>query len=225
MNKNYKSIARVMVTLVAGLTIFSCQSVIDKGVREAKYSAYEVVGIEKRDLFKKQVKNVKESQEDTQEEFSDALEKLQAIYKVDGGKLEREYKSLDSARKDAQESVQEVQNNIKQLETVAGDLFAEWEKEIKSITSQDLRMKSSESLLTTQKKYNTFHQSLKRSEEKMMPVLARLNDQTLFLKHNLNAKAIAGLKAQSSKIESDIQTLIKDMNESISKADAFIKEL
>lgn len=207
------------------MCVTGCQSAIDKAVRDTKYSAYEFIGVEKRDLFKKEVKNVKNSQEDTQEEFSDALERLQAIYKVDGEKLERAYKSLDSSYKDAEKSVADVQNNIRQLETVSGDLFTEWEKEIKEISARDLRMKSSESLLNTQKKYNSFHASLKKSESKMAPVLARLKDQTLYLKHNLNAKAVAGLQTESDKIQNDIKVLIKDMNESISKADEMMKDL
>lgn len=205
--------------------LVGCQSAIDKAVRDTKYSAYELVGVEKRDLFKKEVKNVKNSQVETQEEFTDALERLQAIYKVDGGKLERAYKSLDSSYKDAEKSAGEVQKNIRQLETVSGDLFNEWEKEIKEMSSRDLRMKSSESLLNTQKKYNAFHETLKKSEAKMAPVLARLKDQTLFLKHNLNAKVVAGLKTEADKIQADINVLIKDMNESIAKADEMMKDL
>lgn len=218
--------SKLLLALSLSVIFFSsCQSTIDKAVRDTKYSAYEVIGVEKRDLFKKEVKNVKNSQEDTQEEFSDALERLQEIYKVDGGKLERAYKSLDSSYKDAEQSVADVQKNIRQLELVAGDLFVEWQKEITEISSRDLRAKSSESLANTQKKYNVFHASLKKSEAKMAPVLARLKDQTLFLKHNLNAKAVAGLKTESDKIQSDINSLIKEMNESIAKGDEMMKDL
>ena len=215
----------ILIFTFIALICTGCQSAIDKAVRDTKYSAYEVIGVEKRDLFRKEVKNVKDAQEDTQEDFTDALEKLQAVYKVDGGKLEKAYKSLDSSYKDAEESVTKVKNNIKKLEVLSGDLFNEWEKEIKEISSRDLRMKSSESLVNTQKKYNSFHASLKKSEAKMAPVLTRLKDQTLFMKHNLNAKVVAGLKTESDKIQNDINVLIKDMNESIAKADEMIKDL
>ncbi|MBC7465986.1 MAG: DUF2959 family protein, partial [Bdellovibrio sp.] len=62
-------------------------------------------------------------------------------------------------------------------------------------------------------------------EAKMDPVLAKLKDHVLFLKHNLNAKAIAGLKTESGKIQGDIESLMKDMNNSISQADEFIKSM
>jgi hypothetical protein len=45
------------------------------------------------------------------------------------------------------------------------------------------------------------------------------------LKHNLNAAAIGSLRGEASRIESQIQTLIAEMNTSIAEADAFIKTL
>ena len=59
----------------------------------------------------------------------------------------------------------------------------------------------------------------------MAPVLSRLKDQVLFLKHNLNARAIAGLKTEADKIQSDIESLVKDMNTSIAHADAFMTNI
>ena len=59
----------------------------------------------------------------------------------------------------------------------------------------------------------------------MTPILARLKDQAMFLKHNLNAQAIGALKGEVVSIEGDIQKLIAEMNTSISRADEFIKGL
>ncbi len=59
----------------------------------------------------------------------------------------------------------------------------------------------------------------------MDPVLARLNDHMLYLKHNLNAQSIGQLKAEHARIETDIQSLIKGMNRSIAEADQFIKTM
>jgi ElaB/YqjD/DUF883 family membrane-anchored ribosome-binding protein len=198
---------------------------IDKATKEAKYSAYEMVGVEKRDLFKKEVKKVQSSQEDTGEAFKDALEKLQKIYSFDGGNLERQYKSLNSSYEDAKKEVGDVHERVKTLETTAEDLFKEWQDEIKEITAADLRAKSSETLKQTRQRYSEFHSSLKKSEARMDPVLAKLHDHVLYLKHNLNAKAIANLKVESGKIQKDIESLIKDMNESVEQAKDFSKSM
>lgn len=223
------NVAAMIMWVFIGFGLLSgtlgCQSMIDKAKKEAKYSAYEMIGVEKRDLFKKEVKKVQSGQEDTGEAFKDALEKLQKIYAFDGGNLERQYRSLNSSYEEAQEEATTVRSRIKTLETTAEDLFKEWETEIKEISATDLKSKSSETLRQTRRRYNEFHASLKKSEARMDPVLRRLKDHVLYLKHNLNAKAIAGLKGESGKIQNDIENLIKDMEISISQAKDFAKSL
>ena len=59
----------------------------------------------------------------------------------------------------------------------------------------------------------------------MDPVLAKLKDHVLFLKHNLNAQAIASLKSELVTVEGNIQSLIKDLNASIQEADSFIDSM
>jgi hypothetical protein len=59
----------------------------------------------------------------------------------------------------------------------------------------------------------------------MDPVLKSLNEHVLFLKHNLNAAAIASLKGEATQITSQIDSLLQQMNASIAEADAFIKTL
>jgi len=64
-----------------------------------------------------------------------------------------------------------------------------------------------------------------RAEAKMEPVLAIFKDQVLTLKQSLNAQAIASLKNDLASVESDVNTLIKAMNQSINEADDFIKTM
>ena len=56
---------------------------------------------------------------------------------------------------------------------------------------------------------------MKKAERKMDPVLVAFRDQVLFLKHNLNAKAIASLETQASGIQSDVDALVRDRIASI----------
>jgi hypothetical protein len=53
----------------------------------------------------------------------------------------------------------------------------------------------------------------------------KLRDHVLYLKHNLNAQAIASLKGEAANIQDEIARLIKDMNASIAQADEFIKTI
>jgi DUF1680 family protein len=67
--------------------------------------------------------------------------------------------------------------------------------------------------------------AMKRAERKIDPVLAAFRDQVLYLKHNLNAQAIASLQSELASIETDVAKLIKEMEASIKEADGFISSM
>jgi hypothetical protein len=59
----------------------------------------------------------------------------------------------------------------------------------------------------------------------MEPVLKSFQEHVLYLKHNLNAAAIGSLRGEATRIETQIQDLIRKMNGSIQEADSFIRTL
>lgn len=197
--------------------LFSCSQI--------KYSAWETLGVEKRDLFKREVKSVKDTQEESVESFQDALTKLKKVYAFDGGDLEKDYKRLNNAYENSKEDAAEVSRDIIELDKVAMDLFKEWKDEIGEISSKNLKRKSKKQLRETRIKYEELHKKLISSEKKMKPILNKLKDQVLYLKHNLNSKAVAGLKTEGARIESDIEKLMKEMTASTKEAEELIKEL
>ena len=203
----------------------ACQNPIKKAVRETTYSAYELIGVQKRDLLKSRVKENREDQKEAGESFEDALQKLKSVYGFNGGDLEKQYDRLKSSYDQSNARAQEVHKSIKKVEDVAGDLFAEWAKEIEQIDTTSLKEKSRQNLAATKEQYRELHTSLKASEARMDPVLKKFKDQVLYLKHNLNAKAIGSLKGESANIQSEIAGLIKEMNKSVASADEFIQKM
>jgi chromosome segregation ATPase len=195
------------------------------GCRSTYYAAWEKFGVEKRDLLKKRVVAARDEQKAAGEEFKDALTRLKEITGFDGGKLEKAYNDLKSDYEDCSSRAEAVRKRIKDMETVAGDLFAEWEKEIKEISTPTLQASSREQLKATRERYQGLHTALKSAESTMAPVLTQFKDYVLYLKHNLNAQAIASLKGEATNIQAEISRLIAQMNESIAKADDFVKTL
>lgn len=59
----------------------------------------------------------------------------------------------------------------------------------------------------------------------MQPVLASLRDNSLYLKHNLNAKAIGALQGEFNTVQKDINRLIDDMNNAITQSEQFVAAL
>lgn len=195
------------------------------GCQTMYYGAMEKIGVEKRDILVDRVENAREAQQDAKEQFSSALDKFIAVTNYSGGELEKQYKLLKDEYEDSKSRAEEVRDRINSVEDVASALFKEWESEIKQYASAELRRASKQQLNTTRKSYSKLIMAMKSAEKKIAPVLAAFNDRVLFLKHNLNANAIASLKTQRLRVESDIQTLIKDMNKSIAEADTFIKAM
>lgn len=211
----------VFFLVVSLMVLAGCES----AVRKTMYSAYETVGIEKRDILRRRVDTARDEQKEASETFQDALETFKKMYQFDGGKLEKQYDKAKSAYDRSAKQTQDVRASITSMEKVAGDLFSEWETEADKMESADLRSKSLDLRRTTQKKYEAMHGSLKKSEARMEPILRKFNDQVMFLKHNLNAKAISSLQVQSANIEKEIEGLIKETQAAIAEADNFIKDL
>jgi chromosome segregation ATPase len=195
------------------------------GCSSLYYSTYEKFGVYKRDLLKKRVAEARDDQQEAQAQFKDALTRLKEITSFDGGELERAYGSLKSEYEDCVSSAETVHKRIREVETVATDLFKEWEKEIGEIGTPALRESSQQQLTTTRERYNELHRALVSAEQSMTPVLSQFKDYVLYLKHNLNAQAIASLKGETTSIQNEIGRLIGQMNSSIARADEFIKTM
>lgn len=96
---------------------------------------------------------------------------------------------------------------------------------IRNIGTDSLRQASRRQLDETRERYEEMIVLLKKVERSMDPVLRKLHDYVLTLKHNLNTQAIASLKGESARIETDIGGLIRDMNVAIEQADAFVRQM
>ncbi len=195
------------------------------GCQSTYYAAWEKLGKHKRDLLRDYVQDASKEQQKAKVEFKDALTRLKEITGFDGGKLEEACRLVEKDHKRCSNRAASIGSRVKDIEDVSAALFKEWEQEITTYSSNTLRASSQSKLRETRQRYETLHTALQRSLDSMTPVLARLNDQALFLKHNLNAQAIGALKGEVVSIDSDIQKLITEMNASISRADEFIKGL
>jgi len=191
----------------------------------AYYSAMEKVGIHKRDIMVDRVVDAKESQQEAQKQFKSALEEMTVLINFDGGDLEAQYNEIQEQYEDSKEAAALVSLRIDKIEDVADALFDEWQDEIEQISSANLRRQSSTKLKETQRRYRSLIKSMRKAESKMAPVLSALKDNSLFLKHNLNAKAVGALQGEMVSIKKDVSALIKDMNTAIEQSQKFIDML
>ncbi|PCJ58553.1 MAG: DNA repair protein, partial [Candidatus Hydrogenedentota bacterium] len=166
-----------------------------------------------------------EAQEEGQEQFKDALEQFQTVLNFDGGDLEKEYNRLNDALSRSEAKAKSVNDSIDKVEDVAKALFKEWEQELTQYNNAEFKRESERQLSETKTRYTQVIGAMRRAESKIEPVLVPFRDQVLFLKHNLNARAIASLQNELESIESDVAALIREMEQSINEANAFIQSM
>ena len=195
------------------------------GCQTAYYGAMEKLGYHKRDILMSDVKKARDSQEEAKEQFKTALEQFSTMLNVKGGALQDKYEKLNAEYQQSESKAQAVHDRIDSVENVSEALFEEWEIELGQYSNASLRRVSQQKLDQTRKQYSQLIKAMKRAEKKMGPVLAVFKDQVLFLKHNLNAQAIASLKQELVSVEGDISSLIKEMETSIKEADSFISAM
>ena len=189
------------------------------------YGTMEKFGVEKRDILVNRVDDARDAQADTQETFKNALEQFASVVDYDGGDLQKQYDKMSSQLERCEKRAKEVTERINSVEKVAEDLFKEWAKESKLYSNQIYRLESEKKLVETKKAYSQMIAAMRNAESKIEPVLVVFRDQTLYLKHNLNAKAVAALQGESAKVAADVNALIKELSDAIAEADRFISSM
>lgn len=208
---------RLLLLSFALLTLAGCQS--------AYYSAMEKVGLHKRDILVDRVEDARDSQQQAKEQFKDALERYRSVVQVEGGELEERYEALNSEFEASENSAREVRDRIAAVEDVAEALFDEWKQELDEYSNAELKAASAKDLASTRKDYQKLLERMKAAEKRIDPVLDVLRDQVLFLKHNLNARAIGALHGEYRALAGNVDQLVAEMQRAIDEADMFIRQL
>lgn len=208
--------ARMFVAILA-VFLTACSTVY--------YNGLEKIGIPKRDVLVYRVEKARDTQEETREQFRSALEQFSAATSFKGGDLEAVYRKLNREYEASADKAKEVRSRIEDIESVSAALFREWEQEITQYSNPALKRSSQEKLSMTRSYYKQLITTMKNAESRIQPVLTVFNDQVMYLKHNLNARAIASLKGELKTLQSNVSTLVVAMGQSINEANVFISNM
>jgi SMC interacting uncharacterized protein involved in chromosome segregation len=198
---------------------------LSTGCQKTYYATMEAFGKHKRDILVDRVAHARDAQNEAKEQFASALEEFSSVLNFDGGDLKKRYDTLKTSYDASESKAKAVSARIQDVKKVAGALFKEWEKELDQYSSENLKKSSEQKLQQTRGQYDKLIGAMERAESKIKPVLAALNDQLLYLKHNLNAQAIASLQSELQTVETDVAALIREMEKSIAEADTFINAM
>lgn len=215
----YQRLAIIALLLWAGM---GCAS----AARSMYYNAWEKMGYAKRERLVDNVKAAREEQVQAKQQFASALEEFKSVVKFQGGDLETMYNKLNKQYENCESQANEVNSKVASVKKVARSLFDEWRGEIKEIKDDPSIQRQSQSLYDkTQNSYEQMIDRMDAAAGTMPPVLTKFKNRVLFIKHNLNAQAIASLQGTEIELGGDIDKLIKEMERSIAEADAFISQL
>ena len=209
--------AKWIVLLTAVISLTACETVV--------YDALEKVGYHKRDILIDRIDAAQASQTEGQEQFKSALEQFKSVINFDGGDLEVTYDLLNDEYEASVDAADEIHERIDSVKNVADALFDEWQEELEQYSNASLRRDSERQLKDTRRRYSKVLGAMRRAEKAIDPVLASLKDNTLYLKHNLNARAIASLKNELGTVDNDVNALLTAMQQAINESNAFIDEL
>ncbi|MDC0994848.1 DUF2959 domain-containing protein [Pseudomonadales bacterium] len=201
----------------AVISLTACETVV--------YDALEKVGYHKRDILIDRIDAAQASQTEGQEQFKSALEQFKSVINFDGGDLEVTYDQLNDEYEASVDAADEIHDRIDSVKNVADALFDEWQEELEQYSNASLRRDSERQLKNTRRRYSKVLGAMRRAEKTIDPVLASLKDNTLYLKHNLNARAIASLKNELGTVDNDVNALLTAMQQAINESNAFIDEL
>jgi hypothetical protein len=192
------------------------------GCSSVYYGAMEKIGIPKREILVDRVESARGAQQAAKQQFADALQQFLAVTKVPPTELKATYDRLNDEFKKSEARAREVRDRIDAIDHVAKALFDEWNAELNQYSNASMRSQSQRQLNQTKQRYADLMRVMEQAAGRMEPVLGAFRDQVLFLKHNLNAQAVAALDATTRDLQQDIGRLIADMERSIKEADAFI---
>ncbi len=182
-------------------------------------------GHHKRDIVVIHVDQACNSLRSTRDQFQDALQQFKNIVNVEATSLDHRYLLLKRQFEFCQAKSDDVSSRILIIEEVSASLFNEWGDELQQYSSRALRSKSRQQLKTSQQQYSRLIKTMRKAESRIQFVLSAFKDQVLFLKHNLNAKAIAALQHEFVEIGIDISQLIEVMEITINEASHFVSTL
>ena len=91
--------------------------------------------------------------------------------------------------------------------------------------NKELRTQSETLLRNARQHHIQYMAQMRKTERNIAPVLQAFSDRVIFLKHNLNAKAIQSLRSTAAQIDTHAAALVRDIDASSQEADDYIKAL
>jgi Protein of unknown function (DUF2959). len=177
-----------------------------------------------RELIKKANSSV-ESITDAKEQLKKTMDAYNAVLAPDVKDRRDAYKKLQKEMSNADKKRADVSSKTAQMNQEADQLFKSWQGSTAAIQSPDLRQRSDERLKRTQDRFAEIRQTGQRASALYGPFMKSLQDQVTFLGHDLNPGAVATLKPDAEKLNSQARDLYAAIDQVTAAANNNITKL
>jgi hypothetical protein len=197
----------IALTLTAGIALAQ-----DEGIKR----------IER--LTKRAEDSVKKIQE-TEQQLQKTLILYNSIMDNSAEDLAKTYRDLVKAVERSEKNAEETRKNSELMEQEAHNHFAEWTKNLESITSENLRKRSQERLNETRLQYSEILRSGRSARGEFDAFIDALRDQIVYLGYDLNPAAVASLKEDAAKLNEQANGLFKMIDDVVNSSNEYIRSL
>ena len=135
------------------------------------------------------------------------------------------YKKLQKEMQTTEERRAAIGRHTADMDLEADALFKSWATSAATIQSPELRKQSDERLAKTKARYAEIHASGQKAGEIYAPLMKALQDQVTYLGHDLNPEALASLRGEATKLNTQAQQLSKSVDDTIAVANTNIAAL
>ena len=135
------------------------------------------------------------------------------------------YKDLVKSLEKQEERSKKLRERFKQLEKTAEKFFKDWNNSLKDIRKGELRDRSAARLDETRKRYKELIRAGEEARNGFRPVVEGLEDQVVYLGHDLNQTAVESLETDRAKINDVARRLMARIDSFAAAADAYVASL
>ena len=135
------------------------------------------------------------------------------------------YKDLVKSLDKQEERSKKLRERFKELEKTAEKYFKEWSKSLKEIKKGELRDRSATRLDETRKRYLELIGAGEEAQNGFRPVVEGLEDQVVYLGHDLNQTSVESLETDRAKINDVARGLMARIDSFAAAADAYVASL
>lgn len=188
------------------------------------YEAMDTVGYEKREMLVDRVEDARDAQVQAKQQLQTALYTLRRVETVPANELGELHGDLKNEVESTSDELDDLRDSISSVESVAESLFADWEEELATFESDELRRQSRQELQRTRESYRELVTALRNTEQRLQTAVPSLEEQVLFIEHAVNAGGTPVETEELDDVREQVSSLIEELEGSIDRTQKFIDE-